>query len=193
MREVLVGVLIIGQRHLREIGHRCGDDPLRRPLAREQLPHERRKHEVALASHHIVGQLHDGLASRLVTHLRAAEHHGQIRAQLLEHGDELGGRRNIPDVHAQRDDLGLQRQQALRHVERAMVQCELDQRRARPQLAEVGQQVAQAKRGVDVFRVERRQDDIRHPRQRTAGRRHAKPQNTHAAGDSPAAAQDHVT
>ncbi len=40
---------------------------------------------------------------------------------------------------------------------------ELDETRARPQLTEIGEQIAQAKRGVNTFRVERGQDDVGHP------------------------------
>ena len=67
----------------------------------------------------------------------------------------FGGWLDVPDVNAEADDFGISRQQHFRDVERTLVDVELDEARARLQVAKIGQQVAQAECGVDVFRVER--------------------------------------
>ena len=69
---------------------------------------------------------------------------------------------DVPDVNAEADDPRLMREQLLSDFERALVDVELRDRRALAQLPEIGQQVAQAEGGVDVFGVERREDDVRH-------------------------------
>ena len=51
--------------------------------------------------------------------------------------------------------FGLRASSDFRDVERTLVDVELREARARLERAEVGQQIAQAERGVDVFRVER--------------------------------------
>ena len=51
--------------------------------------------------------------------------------------------------------LGFRASKNFRDVERALVDVELGKAGARLQFAEVGQQITQAERGVDVFRVER--------------------------------------
>jgi len=53
-------------------------------------------------------------------------------------------------------------QQTFDHIERPLVDIKLGQAGAGLQLAEIGQQVTQAERGVDVFRVQRGQNDVGH-------------------------------
>ena len=62
---------------------------------------------------------------------------------------------DVPDVNAEADDFGVPRQEDFRNVERTLVDVEFRKARARLQVAEVGQQIAQAERGVDILRVER--------------------------------------
>ncbi len=69
---------------------------------------------------------------------------------------------DVPNINAQAEDFWLARQQGLRDVERALVDVELRQGRARLQLAEIGEEIAQPERGVDELRVERGKDDVRH-------------------------------
>ncbi len=96
-----------------------------------------------------------GLRFRFVTDLRSAENDLDVRSEPFDGGDNFRGRRDVPDVNAEADDFRLVRQQHLRDVERALVDVEFHQRRAGPQLAKIGEQVAQAKRGMNIFRVER--------------------------------------
>ena len=51
--------------------------------------------------------------------------------------------------------FGLCASKAFRDVERALVDVEFGEARARFQFAEIGQQIAEAERGVDELRVER--------------------------------------
>ena len=126
-----------------------------------------------------------GCALGLVAHFRPAQNDGDVRPHAFEGRDDFGRGRDVPDVNAQPDDLRIPRQQRFRDVHRPLVDVELHDGSVRPQRAEVGQQVAQPERGVDVLRVERGQDDISHrdgqltsvrnARQWSSGRMLAKP------------------
>ena len=80
----------------------------------------------------------------------------------LERGDDFRRRRHVPDVNAQPDDLRVPGQQRFRDVHRALVDVELQERCGASQRPQVGQQIAQPERGVDVLRVERGENDVRH-------------------------------
>jgi hypothetical protein len=103
----------------------------------------------------VVGELNDGLVFSFVADLRTAEDDFDIGLDAFDGGYDFGGWFNVPDVDAEPNDFGVMRQQHFRDVERTLVDVELDEARARFQVAKIGQQMAQAKRGVDVFRVER--------------------------------------
>ena len=103
----------------------------------------------------MVGQLNDGLVFGFIADLRSAKNDFDVGPDAFDCGDDLGGGLDVPDVDAEADDFGIARQQHFRDVERTLVDVELGEARARSQRAEIGQQVAQAERGVDVFRVER--------------------------------------
>ena len=103
----------------------------------------------------VVGEMDDGLVFGFVADLRAAEDDFDVRPDAFDGGDDFGGWFDVPDVDAEADDFGITRQQSFRDVERTLIDVELDEARARLQVAQIGQQIAQAKRGVDVFRVER--------------------------------------
>ena len=103
----------------------------------------------------MVGELNDGLVFGFVADLRSAEDDFDVRPDAFDGGDDLGGGFDVPDVDAEADDFRIARQQDFRDVERTLIDVELGEAGARPERAEVGQQVAQAERGVDVFRVER--------------------------------------
>ncbi len=103
----------------------------------------------------MVGQLNDGLTLGFIADLRSAEDDFDVRPDAFDGSDDLGGGFDVPDIDAEADDFGIVRQQDFRDVERTLIDVELGEARARLQVAKIGQQVAQAERGVDVFRVER--------------------------------------
>jgi hypothetical protein len=74
---------------------------------------------------------------------------------LLDGSDDFGRLFNIPDVNAKADDFGMLRKEDFRYVERTLVDVEFGEAGARFQIAEIGQQIAEAERGVDELRVER--------------------------------------
>ena len=97
-----------------------------------------------------------------VADLRPAENDGRLRAHPLDGGDDFSGLGDVPDVNTQADDLWILRQQDFRDVHRTLVDVEFHDPRARLQVAEVREEVAQAERGMDELRVERGKDDVRH-------------------------------
>ena len=103
----------------------------------------------------MVGQLNNFLLFGFVADFRSAEDDFDVRPDTFDGGDDLGGLLDVPDVNAKPDDFGIARQEDFRNVERTLVDVELREAGARLQFAEIGQQIAQAERGVDIFRVER--------------------------------------
>ena len=103
----------------------------------------------------MVGELDNFLVFRFVADLRPAEDDFDFRPDAFDGGDDFGGRFNVPDVNAEADDFRMEREQALRDVERALVDVEFGEAGARFQFAEIGQQIAKAKRGMDELCVER--------------------------------------
>jgi len=87
-----------------------------------------------------------------------------VRPLLFEQPHHLAGLRDVPDVHTKTDDLHIfHLKQFGDHVLCVARNRELAQRRLRAQVTHVRQQVAQAQRRVDVFRVQGAQDDGGHP------------------------------
>ena len=113
------------------------------------------KLQIRFARDDVVGELDDGLIFSFITDFRAAEDDYDFRPQPFDGGDDFRGRRDVPDINAEADDFRLVRQNHFRDVERALVDVEFHERCAGSQVAEVGEQIAQAERGMDVFRVER--------------------------------------
>ena len=103
----------------------------------------------------MISQLNNGLIFGFVTDFRAAEDDFDVGSDALDGGDDFGGWLDVPDVDAEADDFGVARQQGFRDVERALVDVELGKAGARLELAQIGQQIAQTERGMDIFRVER--------------------------------------
>ena len=54
------------------------------------------------------------------------------------------------------------REDRLRNLQRLLIDDELRHARTLPQFAKIRHEVAQPERGVDVFRIERSKDDVRH-------------------------------
>ena len=173
MRDVLVVVEIVRQRELRELGSGGRDYFGRRPFACEQPTADLGEHQVRFAGDDVIGQLRDGLSFGLMADLRPAHDERDVRSHSFESRDDFGRRRYIPDVNSQADDFGISRQNGFGDIDRALVDIELDDGCAAAQRAKIGEQAAQAERGVDVFRVERGQDDIGHCQRTYNGRGHS--------------------
>ena len=132
--------------------------------------------EVAPAGNQVVGEADDFLILPFVADFRAAEDDFQCRTGRLELADNFGRLPDIPDVDAEADDLrGAARlaqfsQQRRDDFLNRPLDGEFAQHADGAQVltamaGQVGKQVAQAKRSVDVFGVEGTKDD--------GGRRHA--------------------
>ena len=106
--------------------------------------------------------MHNGLGVGFIADFRPTQDHSDDRSDTFEGRHDFSGGCDVPDVNAQPDDLRIPRQQRLRDVHRALVDIELYDGSGSPQRAEVGQQIAQPERGVDILRVERGQNDISH-------------------------------
>ena len=103
----------------------------------------------------MVGKLDDLLLLRFVADFRSAEDDFDFRPDAFDGGDDFGRLLDVPDINAEADDFRVLREEDFRDVERALVDVEFGETGARFQLAEVGQQITEAKRGVDELRVER--------------------------------------
>jgi hypothetical protein len=103
----------------------------------------------------MVGKLDDCLIVRFAAHLRPAEDDFNFRPDVLDGGDDFRRQIDVPDVNAEADDFRIVREQNLRDVERTLVDVKFGEAGAGLQFAEIGQQIAKAKRGVDELRVER--------------------------------------
>src|ERR1017187_1970209 len=104
----------------------------------------------------MVGQLNDGLVFGFITDLRSAKNDFDVRPDAFDGGYNFDRGRDVPDVNAEADEFRIAREEDFRDVERTLIDVELHEARARPERAEIGQQVAQAERGMDVFRSEER-------------------------------------
>lgn len=112
----------------------------------------------------MIGESHDGLAFRFIRDLRAAKNDFDVWTQSFQQGYDLGGLLNIPNIDAKADDARLTGQQGLDDLQRLLVDDEFEHAGAITQLPEVRHEVAEPEGGVNVFRVERGEDDVRHAR-----------------------------
>ena len=175
MRQVGLAVFAVGQRQVGQRRLLAGDDLHERLRAVQQRAAQLGKTHITPAGDHMVGQMRDGLLFGLMAHLRPAQHQFEVGPRRLEQTDHLGGLCHVPDVHAKAHDLhpgGCFRrrpqrgQQVRHHLLRRPGNRVLTQLGARAQAraampVEVGQQITQAQRGVNVARVERDQHDAR--------------------------------
>ena len=86
----------------------------------------------------------------------------ECEADTLQRRDHLGGFRDVPDVYAQANDARILREHDLCNVERALVDVEFQQLGAIPQFTQVGEQIAQSEGSVDIFRVQRAENNVGH-------------------------------
>ena len=162
MRHVVLGVQVVRQSQPVQIRRFGGDDFLRRGVAGQQLGANPGEFQIRLARDHVVGQPHDFLCLDLETDFRSAQDDGEVGPHPFQRGDDLRRLRNVPDVNSEADDFGASRQQHFHDIERSLLDVELDQAGARFQIAQVSQQITQAKGGVNVFCVQCGQDDVGH-------------------------------
>ena len=163
MSDVAGIVEIVRQGEPRDVGHFSRDNFFGRPFVSEQLAAERSKAEIGFAGDDVVRQIGDLLLIDFVANLRSADRDDDFGPETFQRGDHFCGFGDVPDVNAKADDLRVLRQQGFDHIERALVDVELDHAGARTQITHIGQQVTQAKRRVNVFRVQGGQDDVHEP------------------------------
>ena len=77
-------------------------------------------------------------------------------------GDDFGSFLDVPNINAEAENFWFAREQGFRDVERTQIDVEFGDDGTRLQLAKIGEEIAQPKRGVAEFRVERGEDDVRH-------------------------------
>ena len=97
-----------------------------------------------------------------MTDFGAANDEGDVGTESFEDGDKLGGLGDVPDVDAKADDFRFVGKDFLGDVERALVDIEFEEPGARLEVAEVGEEVAQAKGAMRVPGVERGKNDVGH-------------------------------
>ena len=115
--------------------------------------------DVAPAGDDVIRQLDDFLLACLVRDFRAAQDDGQMWRHPLEHGHQAGGLFHVPDIDAEADDARRMRQDALDQVGGLGADDEFLDPGLLLQRAHIGQQVAQAERGVRIAGVEGREQD----------------------------------
>ena len=86
----------------------------------------------------------------------------ELRTQALQERDDFGGLRRHSRYKRRSPTIAGARAGCLHDIERPLIDVELHERRADVQLAEIRQQIAQAKGGVDITRVQRGQQDLGH-------------------------------
>ena len=179
MRQIAGAVLGVGQVDFFQSGLFAADHLHQRFWPVQQGAAEFGETDIAPAGNQVIGQPDNFLICPFVADFRPAEHDFQVGPRQLELADNFRRRRHIPDINAETDDL----RTAIRHITQFGEQC-FDNLRRRPGNGEfahhgagaqvvaavaghVGQQITQAQRGVNVFGVERAQDDrgcgVRHP------------------------------
>ncbi len=118
--------------------------------------------EVGFALDDIVGDLADGLLFRFVADLGAAEDDCDIGPELFEEADDLETFPYVPDIDAESDNFRGLLEDGFDRFEGALLEVEFEDGCPGLEVAEVGEEVSQAERGVDVFCVQGCEDNIRH-------------------------------
>jgi hypothetical protein len=139
-----------------------GNDFVRWFLAGKNLSTEFSKFQIGFARDNVISELDDQLRFDFVADLGSAENDGDVRPKAFDGGDDFGCRRDVPNVNAEADYFRVSGEKDFNDVGRALVDIEFEQARRGLQWAEIGKEIPQAERGVDVFGVECRQDNIGH-------------------------------
>jgi len=162
MGEVVVVVKIVRELELGEVGDLGGDNFGGRFLTTEEGAAEIGEFEIGFARNDVIGQADDFLCFGFVTNFGSAEDDGETGADAFEGGDDFGSGCDVPNVDADADDLRVLGEDGFDDFEWALLEIEFEDGGQGAEWTEVGEQIAQAKGGVDVARVESGQDDLRH-------------------------------
>lgn len=153
--DVLVAVTGVRQLQLIERDDLALDDLCSGDAPCQQLRAELPETDLARPLDHIIGKPgHVGMIGK-VTDFRPAQHDDRLRSDLFYQGDDLADLFHVPDVNAKTDDGRLMPQDLLDDIERALVDGEFFDAGARLQIAQIGVQITQSKRSMDVTGVER--------------------------------------
>ncbi len=187
MRQIAGAVLGVGQVDFFQSGLLAADHLHQRLWPVQQGAAEFGETDIAPAGDQVVGQPDNFLIFPFVADFRPAEHDFQVGSRQFELADNFRRRRHIPDINPEADDLraAIRRitqlgKQRFDNLRRRPGNGEFAQHGAGAQLVaavtgHVGQQITQAQRGVNVFGVERAQDDrgwsVQHPAILTSPRR----------------------
>ena len=161
MREVRFRVKIVGQGEARKF-RQLGQDDFRRHFAIQKLPAYLGKFQIRLAGDDVVGQFDYFLTFGFVADFGAAENDFYFRPDFFYRGDDFGRLLDVPNINAEAENFWFAREQGFRDVERTQIDVEFGDDGTRLQLAKIGEEIAQPKRGVAELRVERGEDDVRH-------------------------------
>src|SRR6185295_8710189 len=162
MRDVLVRIKIVRQRDFFQVRQFGMNDFLWWRVARQQPAANISERQISLASDHVVRAPHNLLLIDFKTHLGSAEDDRDVGSDALQSRNDLRSLRNIPDVNSEADDLRLLGDQHFNQIQRSLIDVEFDQTGAGLQFSEIRQQISEAKRGVRVSGVQRRQHNVRH-------------------------------
>lgn len=105
------------------------------------------------------------VVSQSITHLRAAQDDAQVGTQAFEQTDDVEGRLRVPDIDAEPEDARLPGEDGFDDFERGLFDFELQKFGAALEFGQA-QEVTQAERRVNEFRVESAEYDVRHGRAR---------------------------
>jgi hypothetical protein len=123
---------------------------------------ELRKAHIAPAGDDVVTHMNNLLLQRFMADLWAAQDDFDVwalRFELLDQGKRL---HRVPDVDAESDDVRLFGQQFVSQLLGGTVDGEFAQAGLSLQMTHIRQQIPQPQRGVDVFGVQRAQQNISH-------------------------------
>jgi hypothetical protein len=160
--DVFVVVEFVRRRELRKVGQFGGDDFRGEFFPGEQTAAHLGEFQVSLAGDDVIGCANDRLTITLETDFGSAKNNDQVRAKLFKQRDEFGGRCDIPDVNTKAEDFGIFGKERLGDFGDRLVDIEFQQSGARTKFAEIRQQISQAESGMDVFCIQRCEDNLGH-------------------------------
>jgi hypothetical protein len=158
---VVVRVERVGERDLREVWQLCRDN-FRHVFPAQKLLANFRELQVGLAGDDMVGLLHDGLSFNLVADFRTTQDDFDLRADAFESSNEFGGRCDVPDVNAEAYYFWVLGKKDFGDVDGALVDVEFEQAGAGSQRPKIGQQIAKAEGGMNVFGIQCSEENVRH-------------------------------
>jgi hypothetical protein len=162
MGDVVVGVEVVRQGELVQVRQGGVDQFKVGAMVIEEVMAEAREGKVGFACDDVIGELNDGLERGFVGDFGAAEDDEEIRAKTFKECDEFGGRCDVPDVDAEAEYARIGLEDAFGDIERALLEIELEELGLGLEGAEVGEEIAEAEGGVNVFGVDGGEEDVRH-------------------------------